>query len=174
MTASPLEPRTASPIRWPERYAPETSAVFVHNELLMHATPAAIWRTLLRAEEWPEWYSNARDIHFVSHAGPDLRDRTRFRWDTFGFRITSKVLEFEPERRLAWNAHGIGLEAYRIWQLIPVDPNRTLVITEETQNGWLARLGKRLMPQRLKRTHRLWLQQLNQRAQQQEQALRAA
>jgi uncharacterized protein YndB with AHSA1/START domain len=146
--------------RWPERYLPAKSAVFVRNEIVIAAPPDHIWPWLLRAELWPEWYANAADIHFLSHTGPDLRNRSRFRWRTFGVRITSKVLEFEPCTRLAWDAHGIGVEAYHAWTLTRLADGSTHVLTEETQNGWLARLGKRLMPNRMSAMHQAWLEAL--------------
>jgi len=39
----------------------------------------------------------------------------------------------------------------------------THVLTEETQNGWLARLGKLLMPNRMAANHQLWLEGLSAR-----------
>ena len=145
---------------------PARAAVFAHNEIVIPAPAATIWRILLRAEEWPEWYANAQNVHFTSHTGPDLRDRSRFRWKTFGMRITSKVLEFEPERRLAWDAHGIGIDAYHAWLLTPLEGGGTFLVTEEVQHGWLAGLGKLLMPGRLERQHQIWLEELSRRAQQ--------
>jgi len=150
--------------RWPDRYLPAKSAVFVRNEIVISAPPEAIWPWLLRAELWPEWYANSSDIHFLSHTGPDLRNRSRFRWRTFGVRITSKVLEFEPCTRLAWDAHGIGIEAYHVWILTARPDGTTHVLTEETQNGWLARLGKKLMPSRLSEMHQAWLEALSAKA----------
>jgi uncharacterized protein YndB with AHSA1/START domain len=153
-------------IQWPERYLPAHAEVFAHNEIVIPAPAGVVWRILLRAAEWPEWYPNAHSIHFVSHTGPDLRNRSRFRWNTFGFRISSKVLEFEPERLIAWNARGIGVEAYHVWVLTPLEDGSTHVLTEETQTGWLAALGRRFMPDHLARRHKLWLELLSQRAQQ--------
>lgn len=159
---------TPSPsiIQWPAAYLPARAAVFVHNEIVIPAAPGTIWRILLRAQQWPAWYPNADDVHFVSHTGPDLRDRSRFRWSTFGVRFTSKVLEFEPNRLLAWNAHAIGVDAYHVWLLTPLPDGQTQVVTEETQNGWLAALSKRLMPERKQRLHQLWLEGLSRKAQQ--------
>jgi uncharacterized protein YndB with AHSA1/START domain len=155
----------ATPIQWPERYQPARADVFAHNEIVIPAPIATVWRILLRAAEWPEWYPSAHDIHFVSHTGPDLRDRSRFRWNTFGLRITSKVLEFERERLIAWNAHGIGVDAYHVWLLTSLPDGSTHVVTEETQRGWVAALGKRFMPEHLPRRHRVWLEHLSRRAQ---------
>jgi hypothetical protein len=153
------------PIRWPERYLPAKTSVFVRNEIVIPAAAENIWPWLLRAELWPEWYANAAEIHFISHTGPDLRNRSRFRWNTFGVRITSKVLEFEPPTRLAWETHGIGLEGYHAWVLTPLADGSTHVLTEETQNGWLARLGQWLMPQRRAAKHQQWLEALSAKAQ---------
>lgn len=108
MTA-PLPVQTAAPtILWPAGFAPGESSVHVRNELTIPAEADVIWAWLLRAELWPAWYRYASDIHFISHTGPDLRDRSRFRWKTFGLHVTSKVLEFEPCTRLAWDAQGMG------------------------------------------------------------------
>ncbi len=170
MTTTPslsrAETTNATPLQWPEGYQPARADVFAHNEIVIPAPAAVVWRILLRAEAWPEWYPNAHDIHFVSHTGPDLRNRSRFRWNTFGFRISSKVLEFEPERRIAWNAHGIGVDAYHVWLLTPLEDGSTHVLTEETQHGWLAALGQRVTPGRLQRQHQVWLEQLSRRARQ--------
>ena len=123
--------------------------MFVSNEITIPAAPEVVWAWLLRAELWPTWYANSTDIHLLSHAGPDLRDRSRFRWKTFSAKITSKVLEFEPCTRLAWDAHGIGVSAYHAWLLKPVGRGATHVLTEERQTGWRARMGKMLTPNRM-------------------------
>ncbi len=157
-------PEIIQAIRWPERYLPAAAEVFAHNEITIAAPPETVWAWLIRAESWPDWYANARHIHFISTSGPNLRNRSRIRWNTFGTRITSKVLEFEPCTRLGWDAHGIGVEAYHAWVLTALPTGATHVLTEETQTGWLARLGKRLMPRRMERMHQLWLQGLRDRA----------
>ena len=152
-------------IHWPEHYLPANTHIHVSNQIEIAAPPATVWAWLIRADSWPEWYKNAANIHFLSHTGPDLRDRSRFRWETFGARITSKVLEFEPERRLGWDAHGVGISAWHAWVLTPLPDGSTRVVTEETQNGWRARLANTLMPGRLSRCHQLWLEGLAAKAQ---------
>ena len=149
---------------WPDAYAPARATIFASNRQQVDAPPATVWAWLLRAGNWPEWYPEARDIHFLSHTGPDLRNRTRFRWHNGTQRVTSKVLEFDPERRIAWNTHGIGLDAYQIWTLTPTSAG-TEVLTECTGHGWRARLTRALSPTRLERSHILWLHSLAQQAQ---------
>ncbi len=50
-------------------------------------------------------------------------------------------------RRLAWDAHCNGVHAYHAWAFERRDSG-VYVLTEETQNGWLARLGVLMMPGR--------------------------
>jgi uncharacterized protein YndB with AHSA1/START domain len=152
-------------VRWPEGFEPACAQVFAHNEIIIPAPVETVWAWLIRAEDWPDWYANARNIHFLSHAAPDLRNRSRFRWKTFGLGITSKVLEFEPYRRLGWDAQGIGVKAWHAWVLTPLGANRTHVLTEETQTGWLARLARSLFPSRLQTQHQIWLEGLSLKAQ---------
>lgn len=161
----PGTPLMEPAVLWPEPFLPANASVFAHNEIIIPAPPEQIWPWLLRAEQWPQWYSNADNVHFLSHTGPILRDRSRFRWKTFGTSITSKVLEFTPCSRLAWDAHGIGVEAYHAWVLTPLDERHTHVLTEETQNGWRARLGKMLRPNYITEKHQLWLESLSQKVQ---------
>jgi len=152
-------------IQWPENLQPAQAAVLVRNEVVIPAQAEVIWAWLLRAEQWPTWYPNSAHIHFLSDAGPDLRDRSRFRWRTFGARITSKVLEFEPATRLAWSSHGIGIDAYHAWVLTPLKEGGTRVVSQETQQGWRVRLIQRFMPNRAETQHQIWLEALSQKAQ---------
>ncbi len=146
--------------RWPERHLPANAAVFLRNELVIPAPAEVVWRHLLRAADWHSWYRDASSVHFLSHAGPNLRDRSRFRWKSFGARITSKVHEFEPSTRIAWESTGIGIQSYRTWELAEQPDGSTLVRTEEAQNGWLARLIRVLMPSRMSRRNQSWLEAL--------------
>ena len=151
------------PIRWPEEFDPAGSPVFVSNELDIAAPPVAVWAWLLRAELWPTWYSNSRNVRILEGPRPDLAHGTRFRWWTFGVRIESVVREFEPYERLAWDARAPGIRAYHAWLL-----TRTAagchVLTEETQHGFIARLGKLFLPNRMHRGHQHWLERLEQKA----------
>ncbi len=166
MTTTMPTVETSTPqIHWPEGHGPAQSAVFVSNQIVVPAPPEQVWPWLIRAALWPDWYPNSADMHFQSHTGPDLRDRTRFRWKTSGIHVTSKVYEFEPMRRLSWNAEGIGFHAWHSWLLTPQPDGSTHVLTEETQNGWLARLGKLLLPKRMERQHQIWLEQLSRQVQ---------
>jgi hypothetical protein len=73
------------------------------------------------------------------------------------------VLEFVPFERLAWDAHGTGLEAYHAW-LIQKTIEGYNVLTEEVQHGPIAQLGKALRPHRMEQQHQVWLEGLRAKA----------
>jgi uncharacterized protein YndB with AHSA1/START domain len=102
-------------------------------------------------------------VKIIEGLGPELRKKTRFRWKTFGVTITSRVLEYVPNERIAWDAHAFGIDAYHAWVLQP-SAKGCHVLTEETQHGWLARLGKMLMPNRMSKFHQIWLEGLESKA----------
>jgi uncharacterized protein YndB with AHSA1/START domain len=150
-------------IRWPERFAPGRAPVHVRNELSMAVPAERAWQWLVRATIWPTWYTNSQDVRITRGVGPDLAAGTEFHWRTFGVAIRSTVEECEPPRRLAWSAHGFGVEAYHAWLITPTSTGCT-VLTEETQYGAMARLGSLTMPKRMYDYHQIWLEALRDRA----------
>jgi uncharacterized protein YndB with AHSA1/START domain len=146
-------------ISWPPHYDPARCPIHVRNELAITATPETVWAWLVRASLWPSWYPNSSNVRFLTGSPPDLARGTRFQWKTFGVTIVSTVLEFVPTERLAWDAHAAGVDAYHAWLVTPA-PEGCAVLTEETQHGWMARLGKLFMPNRMYRYHQIWLEGL--------------
>lgn len=151
-------------IRWPERYLNADIHLYASNEIVIAAPAETIWAWLIRAEAWPDWYPNATHIHFRSVSGPDLRNRVKFAWTTFGIRVFSKVLEFEPCTRLGWESQGMGVHAYHAWLLTPLPDGSTHVLSQQRQRGWLAKLVKKLMPNRVTTQHQVWLEALSRQA----------
>src|ERR1700728_966822 len=49
-------------IHWPKNFDPKETDAFVHNEIWIKAPAEVIWDNLVRATEWPTWYSNSADI----------------------------------------------------------------------------------------------------------------
>lgn len=150
-------------IAWPEKYEPARTPVHVSNTIDIPAKCDRVWAWLIRAQAWPSWYPNAHRVEFLHGNPPDLQLGTRFRWRTFGVRIVSCVRELVPPVRIAWDAQGIGVDAYHAWLLEPTEDG-CRVTTEETQYGFVARLGSMLMPRRMFQGHQLWLERLRQNA----------
>lgn len=151
-----------SPISWPEAFQPGVAPVFVRNECTIEAPPSQVWSTLIEATAWPSWYPNSHGVSIEGGASV-LSAGASFRWRTFGVSLVSKVTEFVPCERVAWEAVAFGVHAYHAWLLTPRGTG-CHVLTEETQYGLLARLGDALMPKRMARGHDLWLERLSARA----------
>ena len=156
-------PHDTDGIRWPARFEPSFAPIHVRNEVEVLAPIATAWAWLVRAPLWPQWYSNSKNVEIVEGPPHDLALGSLFRWSTFGVTITSRVIEFIPGERLAWDAHGIGVEAYHAWLFRGTETGCHL-LTEETQHGWAVRIGATLMPNRMSEYHQIWLDSLAERA----------
>ena len=130
----------------------------VRNEIAIAAPPRVVWDALVRADDWPVWYPNARDVR-IAGGGRDLEAGTSFNWTTFGVAVTSTVREYAPAERIAWDGHGLLLDVYHAWLIEPRGAG-CWVLTEETQNGLAARAQALFMPKRMWRGHQLWLERL--------------
>ena len=114
-------------VDWPAGYSPKTADIYSHNEVVIHANPSTVWHYLVAAEQWPSWYSNARNVK-ISNSEHILRPGSKFSWNTFGGLYESTVAEYVPNERLAWFTEGTGIRtAYHSWLLIPVADGCRLV-----------------------------------------------
>jgi len=64
-----------------------------------------------------------------------------------------------PLERLAWDAHGNGLDTYHAW-LIQKTEQGCNVIMGETQHGWLNRLENALRHKSIQQQQQIWLEGL--------------
>jgi len=87
-------------MKWPAGFEPDNSSVYARNEIAIAAPPERIWRWLIRAAKWPEWYSNSANVKFLRGNPPDLAPDYEFSWKTFGATVTSRVITFEPPHEL--------------------------------------------------------------------------
>ena len=65
--ANANEPAQASTeVHWPPGYSPKTADIYAYNEIVIHASPSTVWRWLIAAEQWPNWYSNAQNVRIIT------------------------------------------------------------------------------------------------------------
>jgi predicted acylesterase/phospholipase RssA len=148
-------PTVRLPIITGGRFDPRVAPVAVHNEIEIEAQPDRVWEILIRAVDWPRWYSNARDVR-IKGGGDILFAGAEFTWTTFGVPLRSVVHQFQPRQSIAWSAKGIGVDAYHAWR-IDFANGVCRIKTEETQYGWLARLAHWAFPDMMYRGHQEWL-----------------
>jgi uncharacterized protein YndB with AHSA1/START domain len=144
-------------IHWPQGLGPQQADLFDHNELAMQASCADVWRALVDAGRWPDWYPNSQDVK-VDRGGTLAAGRS-FQWRTFGVDVASVVHEFVPQQRLGWFGYARDLEAYHTWLLIPQGQG-CMVVTEEAVRGPAAVALRRDQPQAMHQGHALWLERL--------------
>jgi len=151
-------------ILFPEEYQPSNSAVHARNELFIPASADTIWHWLTNVYTWPEWYPNSANIHVLGQEdGSHLNKNSIFKWRTFSTNIQSEVKEYEGSKRLAWVAKGSGLTAYHSWLIVEKEGG-CLVITEETQRGFLPRMFGFFIKKGLLKQHQIWLEGLAEKA----------
>lgn len=143
-------------VRWPDNFHPDNCPVYVTNEIDIQAPPERVWKWLIAATTWPNWYANSSDIELLDGSST-LHEGSEFKWRTFGVALETKVEEFITNERIAWRAQGLGVDAYHAWVITPT-PDGCHVLTEETQHGWIAGLGDIFMPKRMHTRHQWWLE----------------
>jgi hypothetical protein len=146
-------------IHWPASFSPESADMFSHNEIMIHADCSIVWRHLVAAPKWPNWYPNARDVQLPDGNQGVLQADTKFDWITFGVHIDSTVHEYVPDRRLGWFSERPGVRAYHTWLLVPAAEG-CQVVTEEETKGPAAITGRKSNPGALHAGHELWLTRL--------------
>jgi uncharacterized protein YndB with AHSA1/START domain len=150
-------------VNWPAAFAPEKTNFFVHNEIEINADPQKVWTILLKAKDWPAWYSGAEDVNFGTPADSVLTASTVFTWKTMGLNFVSTVKEFVPAQRLSWQSDKKSIQGYHAWLIIPTAKGCKL-ITEESQKGWLTFFEKTFQPRKLFNLHQYWLELIKQKA----------
>lgn len=147
---------STTPSRWPEEAHPDRSPVYSRCEVAIAAPPADVFAWLVRAERWPEWYSQCSSVAIVSGPRPDLGIGSHFRWTVLAVPVATTVAECEPPVRLAWHGTGLGAAAYHSWDIEPT-PGGCRVITEETQRGVIPSLTRVILRPLLRYTQQSWL-----------------
>jgi Polyketide cyclase / dehydrase and lipid transport len=150
--------KRSSEIHWPSGFSPDDADLFAHNEIFIKAPASAVWRHLVEAQKWPEWYPNSQDVQIVNDSSGVLKADSKFQWSTFGLHITSTIHEFLPNSRLGWFGKGTGVDAvfYHTWLLIPT-PDGCRVVTEEVAKEPGAVAFRKSDPNAMHRGHELWL-----------------
>jgi uncharacterized protein YndB with AHSA1/START domain len=105
------------------------------GETVIAAAPEVVWDVLTGIERWPTWNP---DVKSVSMNG-DLSEGSVFRWKSGPGTITSTLAHVDPPRRVAWSGKAFGLNAIHVYALDARDVT-TLVRTEESYDGLVARL----------------------------------
>jgi uncharacterized protein YndB with AHSA1/START domain len=114
------------------------AAVVGASEIEIGASPETVWDVLAAFQDWPSWNP---DVKWASVDG-EIAEGTQFRWKSGPGTITSTLQKVERPRLIAWTGRTLGIDAFHVWRLEPQN-GATLVRTEETFDGFLARIFRR-------------------------------
>lgn len=113
------------------------AAVTQKGTVTISAPIEKVWKLMSDIEKWPEWN---KDVTGARLNG-ELRPETTFTWQAGPGTITSRLEAVEENRLIAWSGKTIGIKAVHIWRL-DSNGSETIVTTEESWDGILARLLK--------------------------------
>ncbi len=150
-------------IQWPEKFNPNVSDFYVHNEIEINATPNQVWLLLTEAKKWINWYDGIENIKFEDSTQQNLVKESKVFWNSMGQSLNNTVTEFVPNERLAWTFEEDKIQGHHAWIIIPTKTG-CKVITDESQTGKLAKLQKIFIPRKLMKQHDKWLRLLKQEA----------
>jgi hypothetical protein len=124
-----------------------TAPVIAASDVEIAANPDAVWDVLTDFDRWPAWNPGVTSMSFRGN----VAEGTEFRWKAGPGTITSTIRTVERPRLIAWTGKTLGITGVHVYRLEPRD-GRTLVATEESFDGILARLAPRRMQKMLKKS----------------------
>ena len=109
--------------------------VVARSETEIVAAREVVWHVLTGIEQWPAWNPEVKSVAMKG----GLRQGVQFRWRAGPGTITSTLEHVDAPRRIAWSGTSFGIEVMHVYALETRD-GATLVRTEESYDGLVARL----------------------------------
>ena len=120
----------------------------VRNETAIHASVERVWDLLTDVERWPSWYRACRWVRVESTG--DAGRPVSFRWKAHPVELRSTVVTNDRPHTFGITADGLGVHAERTFTVRPeLGGLSTVVVSHETQVGWLPWLGRVFLAPRL-------------------------
>jgi uncharacterized protein YndB with AHSA1/START domain len=105
------------------------------SEVEIAAPPEVVWDVLTKFDAWPSWNPEVKSMSFQG----ELEPGSEFRWKAGPSKLVSTLQRVEAPRAIEWTGRTMGIKAFHIWRLEPRN-GKTVVRTEESFDGVLARL----------------------------------
>jgi uncharacterized protein YndB with AHSA1/START domain len=124
----------------------ERAPVVGASDIEIAAAPEAVWEVLTAFERWPSWNPQVKSLTMQGGVAPG----SVFRWKAGPGTITSTIQRVERPRLIAWTGKTLGIKAIHFWHFEPRN-GKTSVRTEESYEGFVARLFRRSLQRTLDR-----------------------
>lgn len=137
--------------------------------ITINADRKTVWAILTNINNWGTWQT---DISKPRLNG-DLKPETTFDWHTGGTKIHSTLHTVKPHSQFGWTGKAFGMFAIHNWTLTETD-GKTLVVVDESMEGFLAGLFKKPLNKNLEKGMQKWLALLKQECEMQDQSAKEA
>lgn len=126
------------------------------DSILINAPVENVWEVLVGFEKWNQ------NFDFIKSA--KLKDSLsvgrKFYWKTTKLKLTSTILMVEPNKLLLWKGGKYGVLVYHNWIFKRMSTNQTLLISEESQQGFIPTIFKNKFQKSLEDGSIKWLNQI--------------
>jgi uncharacterized protein YndB with AHSA1/START domain len=128
------------------------------RSITINADAEKVWKVLTDINNWPNWQ---KDISMSKIKG-ELQPGTTFAWKSGGVKIQSKLHTVISNEKFGWTGKTMGIFAIHNWSLFHKD-GKTMVIVEESMEGFLAKVFRKSLTQNLETGMQKWLDFLKQK-----------
>ena len=122
------------------------------KSITINASTVKVWTILTDINNWSTWQT---DITKPTLNG-ELKPGTTFDWNTGGARIHSTLHTVEPFNNFGWSGKTLGMLAIHNWTITETT-GQTKISVDESMEGFLANLFKKLFNKNLEKGMQNWL-----------------
>ncbi len=144
---------------WPEESHPSNSKAYFLDSIQINAPKETVWSWLIKPGLFPLWYKLWPKVEMENGVNAQVKKGTLFVATLKGMKSPTLVVDFEPERTLAWTGKKFGIRGYHTW-VLQEKAGVTTVVTEETLVGWLPNIWPSPFIKSGHTMHQHWLEQL--------------
>ena len=105
------------------------------SEIEIAAALEVAWNVLTAIGRWPSWNPAVKSVSFEE----GIDEGSEFSWKAGPGTITSTIQDVDPLRRIVWTGTTFGIKAIHVHTFEPREGG-TLVRTEESYDGLVARI----------------------------------
>ena len=129
--------------------------VVAESEIVIAADPDRVWDVLTDFESWPKWNPAVKSMSIQGGVEPG----TDFNWKAGPGTIKSQIQQVERPRLIGWTGKTLGIAAVHAYRL-EAEGGQTSVRTEESYDGFIARVFRVRMQKMLEGSLAAGLQHL--------------
>jgi len=125
------------------------------NKVIIYANSVDVWKVITNIDQWTLWNGEIKK----SVLNGSLKEGSTFDWKSGGINIHSTLHTVEAFSSFGWTGKSMGLFAIHNWQIIELS-KQTEVIVEESMEGALAWLFRKVLNKSVRKKNEKWLMAL--------------